>query len=193
MTAPIFTTRDPGAAAAVTPAAWRMRRPEGGLAALRIVVGLWFVKSMVTKIGIVLLGGWFPMPGASARWMATMPKLLAKYAEGNPLDGYRGFLLDTVIPHARLFATMTALGETAVGIGLTLGLLTVLASAIGIGLVTMYGLATFWQGPSQQGFHLILLACLVTFIVVRAGRRWGVDGWLRDRRPHWWLARSPLG
>lgn len=159
-----------------------MHPPERGIAALRVVVGLWFVKSVVTKLGIVWVGGLVPVPGASDRWIAVMPKLLARYAEGNPIGGYRHFLLDTVIPNARLFAHLTALGEAAVGLGLTFGCLTVLASLIGLILVIMYGLATFWQGPSQQGFHLLLLTCLVAFITVRAGRVWGVDGWIVDRR-----------
>jgi uncharacterized membrane protein YphA (DoxX/SURF4 family) len=158
-----------------------MRRPDRGLAALRIVVGLWFVKSFVTKLGLVWLGGVIPVPGANDRWIATMPKLLARYAEGNPIGFYRQFLLETVVPHGPLFANLTALAETAVGIGLTLGLLTVLASLIGLTLVTAYGLANFWQGPSQQGFHLLLFTCLTVFVVVRAGRCWGLDGWLLRR------------
>jgi uncharacterized membrane protein YphA (DoxX/SURF4 family) len=98
-----------------------------------------------------------------------------------------------VIPHSHLFANLTALGESAVGLGLTLGVLTVLASAVGLCLVTMYGLATFWQGPSQQGFHLLLFTCFVVFIIVRAGRYWGLDGWIRTRHPRSWLAKLPLG
>jgi thiosulfate dehydrogenase [quinone] large subunit len=169
----------------------RMRRPERGLAALRIVVGLWFVKSFVTKLGLVWLGGAIPVPGANGRWIAAMPKLLAKYAEGNPIGFYRQFLLDTVLPHGPVFAHLTAVAETAVGIGLTFGLLTVLASLIGLSLVTAYGLANFWQGPSQQGFHLMLFACLIVFIVVRAGRCWGLDGWLRARALRRMPAASP--
>lgn len=171
----------------------RIRFPERGLAALRIVVGLWFLKGIVTKLGLVLVGGFLPLPGASDRWVGTMPKLLTRYADGNPIEGYKHFLLDTVIPHSHLFANLTALGESAVGIGLTLGFLTVLTSVVGLCLVTMYGLATFWQGPSQQGFHVLLFACFVVFIVVRAGRYWGLDGWIRARHPRSWLARAPLG
>jgi uncharacterized membrane protein YphA (DoxX/SURF4 family) len=174
-----------------------MRRPDRGLAALRIVVGLWFVKSVVTKLGLVWLGGVIPVPGANGRWIATMPRLLTKYAEGNPIGFYQRFLLDTVIPQGPLFAHLTAVGETAVGIGLTFGLLTVPASLIGMTLVTAYGLANFWQGPSQQGFHLLLLACLTVFIVVRAGRCWGLDEWLFGRAlqgmPIASLARFLLG
>ena len=171
----------------------RIRFPERGLAALRIVVGLWFLKGIVTKLGLVLVAGFLPVPGASERWVATMPKLLTRYAEGNPIDGYKQFLLESVIPHSHLFANLTALGESAVGLGLTLGFLTVLASTVGLCLVTSYGLATFWQGPSQQGFHILLFACFVVFIVVRAGRYWGLDGWIRTRHPRSWLARLPLG
>lgn len=158
-----------------------MRWPQRGLAVLRIVVGLWFVKSFVTKLGLVWLGGMIPLPGANARWIATMPRLLAKYAEGNPIGFYRQFLLDTVIPNGPLFAHLTAVAETAVGIGLTFGLLTAAASLIGMTLVTVYGLANFWQGPSQQGFHLLLFACLAVFVAVRAGRCWGLDAWLVGR------------
>lgn len=174
-------------------AAQAMRGAERGLAALRIVVGLWFLKGIITKLSFVLVGGVLPLPAASERWTRVMPMLLTRYAEGNPIGAYRDFLLGTVVPNSGLFANLTALGETAVGIGLTLGCLTVLASGVGLLLVTMYGLATFWQGPSQQGFHVLLAACLIVFIVVRAGRRWGVDGWLRRRWPHSALARLPLG
>lgn len=170
-----------------------MHHPERAIAALRIAVGLWFVKSIVTKLGIVYLGGVLPFPGANERWMHVMPKLLGKYAEGNPIGPYREFLLGTAIPHGAAFATLTTLGETAVGIGLVLGLGTRVAAAVGIWLVLCYGLATFWQGASQQGFHLVLLACMLVFIATRAGRRWGVDGWLRRHRPASWLARLPIG
>ena len=171
----------------------RMRAAESGLAALRIVVGLWFLKGIVTKLGIVLVGGFLPLPAASDRWVGVMPRLLERYAGGNPIDGYKHFLLDTVIPNSHVFANLTAFGESAVGLGLTFGFLTVLSSVIGLCLVTAYGLATFWQSPNQQGFHLLLFACLVVFVVVRAGRYWGLDGWIRERYPRSLLAKLPLG
>ena len=99
---------------------------------LRIVTGLWFLKGILTKVGLVFVGGFLPLPAASHRWVATMPKLLTKYADGNPIEGYRQFLLDTVIPHSHLFANLTAFGEVIVGLGLTFGFLTVLASLVGL-------------------------------------------------------------
>ena len=79
---------------------------------------------MFTKIGIVMLGGVLPFPGASARWIHTMPKIVAKQAAENPILGYKHFLENTVLTHPELFAHLTAWGETIAGMGLTLGLLT---------------------------------------------------------------------
>ena len=169
------------------------RRPDRALAFLRIVTGLWFLKGILTKIGLVLVGGFLPLPAASDRWVATMPKLLTRYADGNPIDGYKHFLLDTVIPHSQVFANLTAFGEVTVGLGLTFGFVTVLVSLVGLCLVIVYGLATFWQSPNQQGFHILLFACMLVFMVARAGRYWGLDGWLRSRHPRSWLASLPLG
>jgi uncharacterized membrane protein YphA (DoxX/SURF4 family) len=76
---------------------------------------------------------------------------------------------------------------------LVLGCCTGLASAIGLVLVVNYGLAVAWQGSAQQGFHYMLITSLVVLLAVRAGRTWGVDGWVRARHPSSWLARLPLG
>lgn len=171
----------------------QMRFPEVWLAVLRITVGLWFLKALVTKLSVTLAWGVLPLPTASERWIQTMPVLVARYAEGNPLGFFREFLQETVIPHGPLFAQLTAFGEVAVGLGLTFGFVTTLAAGIGLVLVVNYGLATQWMTPNQQGFHVLLAACMIAFLASRAGRYWGLDGWLRGRRPDWWLTRLPLG
>jgi len=60
-------------------------------------------------------------------------------------------------------------------------------------LVLNYGLAVQWQGSAQQGFHYTLLVSLVAIMASRAGRHWGVDGWVRTRHSGSWLARTRLG
>jgi thiosulfate dehydrogenase (quinone) large subunit len=170
-----------------------MRAPERWLAVLRIAVGLWFAKAIFTKLAITLAWGFLPLPTASDRWIHVMPKLVGQYAAGNPLGFFRAFLEQSVVSHATLFAQLTAFGEAAVGLGLVLGCTTVLASAIGLVLVVNYGLAVAWQGSAQQGFHYMLFTSLVVLLAVRAGRTWGVDGWVRARHPGSWLARLPLG
>jgi thiosulfate dehydrogenase (quinone) large subunit len=169
-----------------------MNHPAEWLAVLRIVVGLYFVKSLVTKMSFVMLGGILPIPAVSERWLTVMPKIVAKQASENPLAFYKQFLEGTVLPHSNVFAPLTAWGETVVGLGLTLGLLTGLASLVGLVLVINYGLATQWMSPGQQGFHLVLFFLMLAFFFARAGRTWGLDGWLARRRPGSLLTRSPF-
>jgi uncharacterized membrane protein YphA (DoxX/SURF4 family) len=168
-----------------------MSRPSEWLAVVRILVGLYFVKSLVTKMSLVLAGGVIPLPVVSDRWLSVMPKIVEKQAAGNPLAFYKQFLEHTVLPHANLFAHLTAWGETVVGLGLTLGFCAGLASLVGLLLVTSYGLATQWQSSGQQGFHLLLFTLMVAFFFARAGRRWGLDGILA-RKPGRFLARRPI-
>lgn len=59
-----------------------MRAPECWLAALRIAIGAWFAKALFTKLSVVLLWGFLPVPTASERWVHILPILLTKYAEG---------------------------------------------------------------------------------------------------------------
>jgi len=176
-----------------TGAASTMRNPERWLAVLRIALGAWFAKAIFTKLSVTLAWGFLPVPTASDRWLHVMPILVTKYAEGNPIGFFKDFLLATVVPHSSVYAQLTAFGEAAVGLGLLFGCLTTLASAIGLVLVVNYGLAVQWQGSSQQGFHYMLITALIVILATRAGRMWGVDGWVRATRPGSWLARVPLG
>jgi uncharacterized membrane protein YphA (DoxX/SURF4 family) len=169
-----------------------MSRPAQWLALLRIVVGLYFVKSLVTKMSIVTVGGFLPVPVVSERWLTVMPKIVARQASENPLGFYKQFLEGTVLPNSNLFAQLTAWGETVTGLGLTLGLLTGLASLVGLVLVTNYGLATQWMSPGQQGFHLVLFFLMLAFFFARSGRTWGVDGWIARRKPGSLLTRRPF-
>ena len=169
-----------------------IEHPAQWLAVLRIAVGLYFVKSLVTKMSIVLVGGVLPVPTVSARWIEVMPKIVAKQASENPVLFYKHFLENTVLTHPELFAQLTAWGETVVGLGLTLGLLTGLSSLVGLLLVTNYGLATQWMSPGQQGFHYVLFVLMVAFFFSRAGRTWGLDARIAERSPKSLLARRPV-
>lgn len=162
------------------------------LAVLRIAVGLYFAKAVITKLTIVLAGGLVPVPVVSDRWLATMPKIVEKQAVGNPIGFYKDFLEQTVLTHSSLFAHLTAWGETVAGLGLTLGLFTGLASLVGLSLVINYGLATQWMSSGQQGFHLLLVTLMLAFFFSRAGRRWGLDGVIAERKPGSWPTRRPV-
>lgn len=160
-----------------------MRAPQRWLAFLRVVVGLWFIKSLFTKVTIVLAWGFLPVPAANQRWINVMPKLLARYAAENPIDWYREFLLGTVLPNSHAFAHLTAVGEAAIGLSLTLGFLVAVGAFFGTFQVIFYGLAVQHMSQGQQGFHVMLLAMMLTFLFARAGRWLGLDGWLLRRYP----------
>ena len=166
-----------------------MKHPDRWLAALRIGVGLWFLYGGIRKVTFFLWGGFLPLPIATDRWIGFMPKRIAEFASGTPIAWYKEFLEGTALHNPKLFASLTAWGEFSVGVGLTLGLLTVLAGLIGLVMMVIYFLATFWMGPGPQGFHLLLIACMIVFFASKAGRTWSLDGWLVHRFPNRTLPR----
>lgn len=174
------------------PRAHAMRHPDLGLVLVRVVVGLWFLKSIWSKFTWTLVGGFLPVPAVSERWIGFMPTRLEEYVQSGPPDWYKHFLLQTAIPNGETFAKLTATGEVLVGIGITFGILTVLASLGGLWLIGNYAIASLGGGLNPQGFHILLITCFVVFILVRAGRRLGFDGWLLRNHPRSLLARLHL-
>ena len=69
------------------------------------------------------------------------------------------------------------------GLSLLFGLLTPVGAFFGLLQVVFYGMAVQQQSSGQQGFHIMLFAMMLTFLFSRAGRQWGIDGWLRERYP----------
>jgi len=156
-----------------------MLHADRWLAVLRIAFGAWFIKSVVTKW--VLLGGILPLPMASQRWIETMPRILAGYADLNPLAWCRDFLHQFVIPNAEIFAHLTAVGEGLVGIGLTFGLFT-RASALGaLFLLLSYEIAALGLPFSRHGLRLLMIVAALAFFCARAGAVWGLDARLSRR------------
>lgn len=166
--------------------------PDRWLVVLRVVVGLWFLKSAVTKLGGFLFMGFIPLPSASDRWVDFLPQRLLEYSESVRIGWYSDFLAGFAVPNAHVFAHLTAFGETVVGLGLTLGLATRLSSLVGLTIMANYFLATFWVGYCQQGFHILLITCMVAFLGAGAGRTWGLDAHIMRRFPHLSLARWRL-
>src|SRR5215467_3472585 len=153
-----------------------MKIPQFWLAVLRIVVGAWFLKAVWTKLTVEFAWGVVPYLAVSPRFIGFQPKRVAEFANGNPVEWYKQFLEDTVLPNARLFANLQGYGEVVVGIGLVLGFCVGLTALIGLFLALNYGLATQWMSFGQQGFHVLLVPSMLIFLGARAGRVWGLDG-----------------
>ena len=165
-----------------------MVAPQVWIAGLRVVVGAWFLKAVWTKITLGLFLGVVPYPAIAPRFLGYHPKRVAEFAAGNPVDWYRQFLEHTVLAQPKLWATLQAYGEIAVGLGLVLGLVTGLTALVGLFLTLNYGLATQWMSFGQQGFHVLLATSMIVFLGARAGRAWGMDGLIlsrSERSPGW--------
>lgn len=170
-----------------------MLHPDRWLAALRIGVGAWFLKGVVTKVNFTLIGGFLPFLEANTRWTRVMPIIVNSFSSEHPQEWYADFLVDTVVANGALFADLTAIGETAVGVGLLLGLATRPFALVGLTMMVGYGFANYWTGMGTQGFHFMLVLCMLAFLFAGAGRVWGVDGWLRRRYPDSLYTRLGLG
>ena len=160
-----------------------MWNPDRWLVLLRVVVGVWFLKAVWTKLTLSFLWGMLPYPAVSPRFVNFHPKRVAEFAAGNPIGWYKEFLESAVIPHATLFATLQAYGEACVGIGLILGVFTGLSALLGLFLSLNYGFATQWMSFGQQGFHVLLVSSMVILFGSKAGRAWGLDVLLRRAVP----------
>ena len=94
-----------------------MSHPSRWLALLRIVIGLYFAKAIWTKMTVMLVGGFLPVPAVQDRWLQVMPGIVAKQASGNPILFYKQFLEQTVIPNAPVFARLAAWGSAGRPVG----------------------------------------------------------------------------
>ncbi len=147
------------------------------LAVIRVIVGGWFSKAVVTKLALDYIW-WIPFPTVSQRFLNFLPKRLAEFASDNPVVWYQRFLVETAIPHAQVFAVLETFGEVGVGVGLILGLITSFSSLVGLLMSINFVLASQWMGFCQQGFNTVLVGCMLAILLGRAGRSWGVDALL---------------
>jgi thiosulfate dehydrogenase (quinone) large subunit len=143
---------------------------------------LWLVVRLYVA-SVFLPAGWEKI--TSGTWVfgdgAPIQGLVqgALSAEGTP-PFYSWFLENIVIPNAGLFATLVALGEFAVGLGLLVGLLTGIAAFGGVFLNANFILA----GVLGTNPLLVILGSLLMLAWRNAG--WiGLDRWFMP-----WIHRS---
>ena len=175
-----------------TPTPMDMSHPSRWLAVLRILVGLWFVKALWSKLDLVLLGGFVPFLGVEQRWIDMMPAIVARQMAENPITWYKGFIEGAVLANPVLYAQLTAWGEVLVGVSLTFGLCAGLGALGGLWLSINYGLATWHMSPSSQGFHYMLVSTMLVLFLARSGRAGGLDAWIAWRWPGSLLTRRPI-
>jgi len=138
---------------------------------LRLYLGTAFLNEARHKVG----------PGTWAGWISWMPGFIAQHVQ-HGTGPYIAFLQSIVVPHGVLFAGLVAIGETAVGSAMVLGLTTRLAAAVGIILTANYALLNGTSLTDVSNDRALLVGFIVVLLTA-PGRVLGIDTYLARRWP----------
>lgn len=166
----------------MTLAAWQAK----GIAGLRILFGV-----------VWLIDAWF-------KWQPDFISKFSDYLTGT-LDGQPGwvqawinFWINVVNVDPHVFAHLVAIGETAIGVGLILGVFMNLTNLAGILLsAVIWTTAEGFGGPYQAGSTDIGAAIIYVLVFVglflsMSGLTYGIDRWLTPRLGRWGVLASGL-
>lgn len=148
------------------------RVPLAVLLPLRLLVAAVLLVEGYQKF----VGGWFH---GDALMRTTQTWLDA----GRPYQFFLG-AVKTAHAHPKIFGSLVTLGELAVGLCMALGLVTRLASLLGIVLLGSIAAAS-GQGLAPPGNALLMTGIMVTFLLAPPGRALGIDAGMRGRLPRW--------
>jgi len=145
-----------------------------GLALVRVTIGSMFVWVFFENLG---KGLYTPTEYAD---------LISHYIKEGHSPGVWKAVMGLMASHAAIAAPIQAMTEISLGILLVFGLLTRPAA-----FVAFLFLGSLWiseWGTSWIWELLVSVLASLGLAVGRAGRRWGVDAWLAQRRPSslWW-------
>src|SRR5580692_12540691 len=145
-----------------------------GLAIVRLAIGAMLVWVFFENLG----KGLYTAGGYSS--------LINYYIKASHSPAAWKAVMGLAANHAALAAPMQGLTEISLGILLVIGLLTRPAAFVaflflGSLWISEWGTSWIWE------LLVSVLACL-GLALGRAGRKWGVDAWLAQRRPSslWW-------
>jgi uncharacterized membrane protein YphA (DoxX/SURF4 family) len=145
-----------------------------GLALVRLTIGALFVSTFFENLG----KGLYTARGYSS--------LINHYIQAGHSPAAWKAVMGLAASHAALAAPMQALTEISLGVLLVIGLLTrpvafVAFLFLGSLWVSEWGTAWIWE-------LLVPVLASLGLAVGRAGRTWGVDALLSQRRPNspWW-------
>jgi thiosulfate dehydrogenase [quinone] large subunit len=141
------------------------------LAILRIAIGLWWIKSVLHK----------PLRRFLDHGMADWT---LKLADNHPVPAFGRFMKTLIGKNRKWFPYLIVAGESAVGMGLTLGLLTPVSALVGIFMNLNY---LFLAGARpkdrsvnpcfecEQGQNLTMIAAQLVIFMLGAWSVWSLD------------------
>ena len=145
-----------------------------GLAIVRVTIGALFVSVFFENLG----KGLYTPAGYAG--------LINYYIKQGHSPGAWKAVMGLAASHAAMAAPMQALTEISLGVLLVIGLLT-----RPVAFVAFMYLASLWVsewGTAWIWELLVPVLAALALAVGRAGRAWGADAWLAQRRPSspWW-------
>jgi uncharacterized membrane protein YphA (DoxX/SURF4 family) len=151
-------------------------RNATALATLRIFVGIFFLLFGEYKV----FGTEFTLHGGFEEWIRGF------LAQGT-YPWMAPVLRHIILPHAHLYAFLTAYGELLIGLGLVFGVLTRVASVFGMLLMILLWLSAGYPGPHVAlwryfGASLnwsIFAGCFAAFLIGEPEMRWSLTPRLR--------------
>jgi thiosulfate dehydrogenase (quinone) large subunit len=145
---------------------------------VRVLVGLVWLNGGIEK----LLNPSFPQQFADA--------LAAGGFVSQAPPFFRGFMQDTVVPNAEIFAQLVRAGELTLGIALVLGFLTNLAAIGSVGmsimiLLTQGGvrLGTGLGAPEFISINVLVALISIVILISPAAKNFSLDSGLARRSP----------
>src|SRR5437588_2854207 len=137
-------------------------------------------------IGAMLVWVFFENLGKGLYAPAGYAGLINYYIKASHSPAVWKAVMGLAASHAAMAAPMQALTEISLGVLLVIGLLTRPAA-----FVAFLYLGSLWiseWGTSWMWELLVPVLASLALAVGRAGRAWGVDAWLAERRPSspWW-------
>jgi uncharacterized membrane protein YphA (DoxX/SURF4 family) len=137
-------------------------------------------------IGAMLVWVFFENLGKGLYTPAGYAGLINYYIKNSHSPAIWKSVMGLAANHAAMAAPMQAMTEISLGVLLVIGLLTRPAAFVaflylGSLWVSEWGTAWIWE-------LLVPVMASLGLAIGRAGRRWGVDSWLSERRPSslWW-------
>ncbi|MBI2545531.1 MAG: DoxX family membrane protein [Candidatus Aenigmarchaeota archaeon] len=123
----------------------------------------------------------------SSQYFAVMKNVISTtWTEGakpNPFPFMVSFLKDVVAPNIEFFITLVAIGEFFVGLSYLFGFLVRPAAIFGMIMNLTYFLASGHTSPSTAGINIIMFGGQLFFLLVSAGRAYGLDALLHKKFP----------
>lgn len=134
-------------------------------------------------LGVILLVTWWENLQKGLYQANNFAAFIGSLAAGHPIEPYRRFLTDVVIPNATIFSTFQLVTELGMGVALILGVFTPLAA---LGAVFFFlNLLLAYLNPNTGEWiwtYVLLTVSAWTVAMSRAGRALGIDRRLsRDR------------